>query len=118
MIKSKKNDEGPNDVVMKIFRATPIKKCLFGVPSIADTEKMLEEQLEMDRKRFNEKFGFDLKEIERLDMDGNNENINTITNTGSQSIASRKMKKVIRDRRRAVFRPYNIGNNNQSTMTG
>lgn len=115
--KTKKFDEGPSNVVMKIIKANPIKKCLFGVPNIADTEKMLQEQLEKDRQRFNEKFGFDLKEIERLDMDGNNENVN-INSNGNQSSASRKMKKVLRERRRAVFRPYNIGNNNQSIMTG
>lgn len=118
IIKAKKIDNGPTDVVMKIIKANPIKKCLFGVPDIADTEKMLQEQLEIDRQRFNEKFGFDLKELERLDMDGNNENINTNRSSGSQSVASRKMKKVLRDRKRAVFRPYNIGNNNQAVMTG
>lgn len=116
-IKSKKIADGPNDIVMKVMKANPIKKCLFGVPDIADTEKMLEQQLVIDRKRFNERFGFDLKEIERLDMDGNNENVNTL-GTGNQSTSSRKMKKLLRDRRRAVFRPYNIGNNNQAIMTG
>lgn len=115
--KTKKIDEGPSNVVMKIIKANPIKKCLFGAPNIADTEKMLQEQLEKDRQRFKEKFGFDLKEIERLDMDGNNENVN-INSNGNQPSASRKMKKVFRERRRAVFRPYNIGNNNQSIMTG
>lgn len=119
MTNAKKIDNGSNDVVVKIIKANPIKKCLFGVPDIADTEKMLKEQLEIDRQRFNEKFGFDLKEIERLDMDGNNENIDINKSSSSQSATSRKMKKVLRDRRRAVFRPYNMGNSNsQSVMTG
>lgn len=117
MIKPKKIYDSPENIVMKIVKANPIKRCLFGVPDITDTEKMLQEQLAIDRQRFNEKFGFDLKEIERLDMDGNNENVNTIK-SGNQSAASRKMKKLFKDRRRAVFRPYNIGNNNQSVMTG
>lgn len=118
MLKAKKIDNGPSDVLMKIIKANPIKKCLFGVPDIADTEKMLQEQLEIDRQRFNEKFGFDLQELERLDMDGNNENVNKNRSSGSQTVAARKMKKVLRDRKRAVFRPYNIGNNTQSVMTG
>lgn len=118
MIKAKKIDNGPSEVLMKIIKANPIKKCLFGVPDIADTEKMLQEQLEIDRQRFNEKFGFDLQELERLDMDGNNENVNKNRSGGSQTVAARKMKKVLRDRKRAVFRPYNIGNNTQSVMTG
>lgn len=113
----KKYDEGPNNVVMKILKANPIKRCLFGVPNIVDTEKMLQEQLKKDRLRFMEKFDFDLKEIERLDMDGNNENVN-INSSGNQSSGPRKMKKLFRERRTAVFRPYNRGNNNQSVMTG
>lgn len=116
-IKGKKLDDGHENIVMRIMKANPIKKCLFGVPEMADTEKMLQEQLEIDRQRFNEKFGFDLKEIERLDMDGNNENVNII-GTGNPPSSARKIKKVLRDRRRAVFRPYNIGNNKQSVMTG
>lgn len=117
IMKSKKIDVVPTNVMMKIIKANPIKKCLFGLPNIADTEKMLEEQLDIDRKRFSDRFGFDLKEIERLDMEANNENVNTISGE-NQSSTSRKMKRLHRERRRAVFRPYNVGNSNQSVMTG
>lgn len=73
MTKPRKIDDGPGNIVMKIVKANPIKRCHFGITDIADANKMLQEHLAIDMQRFNEKFGFDLREIEPLDVDGNNE---------------------------------------------
>lgn len=49
-----------------------VKKCLFGVADPEDTMELLREQMEMERCRFEERFGFPLEEIERIEK----ENVN------------------------------------------
>nr|XP_023030144.1 uncharacterized protein LOC111518051 [Leptinotarsa decemlineata] len=72
VLKPKKIDNTDN--LPRPSRETTLKKCLFGVSSPADTEKMVQEQYEKDRRRFSERFGIDLDELENLERDSNNEN--------------------------------------------
>ncbi|CAH1098890.1 unnamed protein product [Psylliodes chrysocephalus] len=93
-------------------RAVGIKKCLFGVASIEDTEKMLQEQYDIDRRRFSERFGIDLKKIEESERESNSENI--VSNNGSSQIRKNYVmgRKIIK-RKRDVFKQQNI----QTVMT-
>lgn len=54
-----------------------IKKCLFGVPDPADTDRMVQEQYEVDRKRFIDRFGIDLNQVDTIEEEYNDENIDT-----------------------------------------
>lgn len=47
------------------------KKCLFGKSDPEDTQKLLEEQCQADKKRFLERFGIDLDDIENRPDCGN-----------------------------------------------
>ncbi|KAG5883967.1 hypothetical protein JTB14_004174 [Gonioctena quinquepunctata] len=69
------NDEDNKPKPIKEIKETSIKKCLFGIPSPVQTEKMLQEQFEIDCRRFSERFGIDLREIEEIERESNNENI-------------------------------------------
>ncbi|XP_028129755.2 uncharacterized protein LOC114325823 [Diabrotica virgifera virgifera] len=53
-----------NTTLAQSKKVMGIKKCLFGVASIEDTERMLQEQYEIDTKRFNDRFGIDLRKLE------------------------------------------------------
>lgn len=47
-------------------QSNEIKKCLFGTPDPQDIEKLVKEQMEVDRSRIKERFGFDIEDIENL----------------------------------------------------
>lgn len=95
--------------VDRFIKASPTKKCLFGVADPKETDRLLEEQFEIDRLRFNDKFGFDLLEIEELERADNIENINT----SNDQTAVKKDRKFLKARRRTarIFK-------NQTIMTG
>ncbi|XP_044749891.1 uncharacterized protein LOC123310484 [Coccinella septempunctata] len=52
-----------------------ITKCLFGKCDPDDTLRMLEEQIEMDKLRFMERFGIDIDSLERGETENVNPNI-------------------------------------------
>ncbi|KAJ8949719.1 hypothetical protein NQ318_013588 [Aromia moschata] len=108
VLKPRRVDERAN--LARFSKASSIKKCLFGVASSADTEKMLQEQYDADRQRFSEKFGFDIEEIENMECENNENAIN------GQPVVSKKRvaeKRVLKAKRR-VFKPHN----RQAIMTG
>lgn len=43
------------------------KRCLFGKCDPEDTRKLLEEQYQLDQKRFLAKFGFDIEMVENME---------------------------------------------------
>lgn len=102
--------EDKNNTLVKFTKASPIKKCLFGVADPKDTEHMLEEQFEIDRTRFNERFGFDLVEIEQLERESNIENINI--NSDNQG-SSKKGRKLLKAKRK-----LNKPSSSQTFLTG
>ncbi|KAJ8919332.1 hypothetical protein NQ315_003916 [Exocentrus adspersus] len=112
-LKSRKIDDKENQ--NRFVRANSIKKCLFGVANPEDTKQMLEEQHEIDRKRFSERFGFDIAEIERMESEANDENVNH--GYGNQQVGgSRKCagrRRVLKGKRR-VFKQHN----SQAVITG
>ncbi|KAJ8963915.1 hypothetical protein NQ314_005243 [Rhamnusium bicolor] len=109
VLKPRKLDEKNN--LNRFIKANTIKKCLFGVANPADTDQMLQEQYEIDRQRFNEKFGFDIREIENMESEKNNENIvNGRPSVSKKCVTSRK---ILRAQRR-VFKPHN----SQAVITG
>ncbi|XP_060531870.1 uncharacterized protein LOC132705352 [Cylas formicarius] len=58
-----------NLVAREAHKKGVVKKCLFGVADPLDTQRMLEEQCEVDRKRIFDKYGIDLQDIEDLEND-------------------------------------------------
>lgn len=109
ILKPKKFDDKRN-TLLKFTTASPIKKCLFGVADSKDTDKMLDEQFEIDRMRFNERFGFDLEEIEKLEREDNIENIDINSDNQNSSKRGRKLLKA----KRKLSKP----NSTQTVMTG
>lgn len=76
------------------------KRCLFGKPAIEDTKQLLEERCELEKKRFKDRFGIDIENIE-----------NVCQNMGNED-TKRDLRKEKRTARRAAgkrlaFRPYN-----------
>ncbi|XP_057655139.1 uncharacterized protein LOC130893235 [Diorhabda carinulata] len=102
----------PKNYFPKTTRINNIKRCLFGVAKIEDTDKMLQEQYDIDRKRFSERFGIDLKRIEESERDINNENVNTNETQSKNSNNSATGRKILK-RNRSVFRQQN----NQTVLT-
>lgn len=83
------------------------KKCLFGKSDPEDTLKLLEEQHKADKKRFLERFGIDLDDIENI-PDGGNEN-KCEKKLGMSRVARKKIAKSA-----TACKPYN----KQARMTG
>ncbi|KAK9872179.1 hypothetical protein WA026_016232 [Henosepilachna vigintioctopunctata] len=50
----------------KVEGATRVKRCLFGKSNPEDTLRMLNEQREIDRRRFLERFGIDINKLEQM----------------------------------------------------
>ncbi|KAJ8984604.1 hypothetical protein NQ317_006066 [Molorchus minor] len=107
VLKPKKVEE--RNGVGRFTKAASIKKCLFGVAKPEDTEKLLQEQYEADRRRFNERFGFDIEQIENLDSE-NDENVENARPVASKKCANGR--RVLKAQRR-VFKQHN----RQAVMT-
>lgn len=84
-----------------------------------DLNKLIQEQYEIDKNLFNERFGIDLDNIENLPSqliccDFNNNNINN-NNHNCKRIGKcfncQKKKKTITSKHQRAFRPYNNNNN-------
>ncbi|XP_018563747.1 uncharacterized protein LOC108905395 [Anoplophora glabripennis] len=104
VLKPRKIDEKEN--LDRFVRANSVKKCLFGAPDRADTKRMLQDQYEVDRKRFIDRFGFDVAEFENEESEGNNENVNH--DQGQQQISKKCVngRRILKGQRR-VFKPHN-----------
>lgn len=68
-------------------------KCLFGKPDHSDADCLLEEQYQDDRKRFWERFGIDIQEIENI-----SNNLHVVS-AGSKKNEYRKIKMPSRTKR-------------------
>ncbi|CAH1973424.1 unnamed protein product [Acanthoscelides obtectus] len=84
----------------KSTKTGSIKRCLFGVPDPCDTDKMVQEQLETDRKRFIDRFGIDLKEVERVETVKDEEEVEVDENSCPQN----KRRRILRGLRK-MLRP-------------
>lgn len=47
-------------------RVEATKRCLFGKPDLGETQMLLKEQIENDKRRFRERFGIDVENIENV----------------------------------------------------
>lgn len=91
-------------------RAKATKKCLFGRSDPEDTEKLLEEQRQADKKRFLERYGIDLDDIEnRPGPEGSETNKCEQRKSGKSRVARKRTAKSA-----TACKPYN----KQARLTG
>lgn len=79
------------------------KRCLFGKPDMKDTERLLKEQCENNKKRFRDRFGIDIENIENVCENVKREEVKLDSRKG-------KVKRTTGKRaagERPAFRPYN-----------
>lgn len=89
-----------------VKRVEATKRCLFGKADLEETKKLLKEQSENDRRRFRERFGIDVENIENLC-----ENVRCDGKSKKDKVKRATKRKVDE---RMVFRP----NNKQLKLTG
>lgn len=78
------------------------KRCLFGKPNVEDTKNLMDESYESDKKRFRDRYGVDIENLENVCHNIEKEEIKSDPRRGK---VRRCMKRVAGERR--AFRSCN-----------
>ncbi|KAH0999488.1 uncharacterized protein LOC109533542 [Dendroctonus ponderosae] len=102
-------------------KSVSIRKCLFGQADPEDTRRLLDDQYQLDQKRFLSKFGFDVETIEYLERSKNDESVNRENDRNGQNREAKVLsgkanslsRKILKARRKVMFSKDQAGQSQQ-----